>query len=175
MGATLGGGAILWSSAGSAFYPGDTEIAGYSSAPANAFYRATTPSDGYSHLSGDTTPSTLQATLTPSPAPSPTASPGTGVVLSDGTYLYVHARSSNPGPTVWTKIGTGHNSTLGHNYGPIGPDLSAQGGVARSGFLLSGYLYNGYATSVSPVTFDGVKTADGSTDSSASPAAPRHP
>ena len=169
VGATLGGGSILWSSAGDAFYPGDSEIAGLSS-PANAFYRATTPTDGYSHLSGVTTPSSLQATLTPSPAPSPSASPGDGVVVADGSsgqYVYEHRWGAYGGPTVWTKIGTGNGTTLGHNYGTVGPDISTIGGNAASAFYLGGYLYDGATTAAtaSAATVVGVNAASGATQS----------
>ena len=164
VGTTLGGGSVLWSSAGDAFYPGDSEIAALSN-PANAYYRAATPTDGSSQLSGYTTPSTLQATVTPSPAPSPTASPGAGVVLSDGTYLYEHAWAGYGGPTKWTRIdATGtHGYALGYDYGPIAysPDLSTIGGVGASGFYENGYLYNGAATSAT--TIDGVSTSTGAT------------
>jgi YD repeat-containing protein len=168
VGATQGGGAIMWSSAGGAFYPGDSEIAGFSSAPANAYYRATTPTDGYSALSGDSTPSSLQASVTPSPAPSPTASPGSGVVVADasnGQYVYEHNWGGYGGPTVWTKIGTGNGTTLGHNYGTVGPDISTIGGNSTSAFYLSGYLYDGATTAASAnsATVVGVNTTTGAT------------
>ena len=166
VGATLGKGNTLWSSAGQAFYPGDSEIAGLSS-PANAFYRATTPSDGAG--SGATvTPSTLQATISPSPVPSPTASPGCGITLADGAsgqYVYEIRTTSYPGPTVWTKIGTGNGTTLGHNYGTIGPDISTMGGNCRTAFYLNGYLYDGAPISAdsSSATVVGANASSGTT------------
>jgi len=153
VGATLGGSATVWSSAGAAFYPSDSEIAALPN-PANPFWRAATPTDG-AGAGAVTTPSSQLGSITPSPALA-----GAGVVLSDGAYLYVHARSGCAGPTFWTKIGSGCGGTLaGQTYGTVGADLGSN--RARSGFLLDGVLYNGRATSISPVTFAGVRISDG--------------
>lgn len=164
VGSTVGSGATLWSSAGMDFYPGDTEINSLSApSSANPYYRATTPADATS-----TTDSTLQAQVTPSPAPSPTASPGSGVLVSDGTYVYEHRWGSYGGPTKWTKIGTGNGNTLGQNYGSVGPDISTIGGNSLSAFSLDGYLYDGATvspTSAASATLVGVSTVDGTTDS----------
>ena len=123
VGATLGGGAISGRLRGSAFYPGDTEIAGSVELPPMPSTGPPRPTDGYSHLSGDSTPSTLQATVTPSPAPSPTASPGSGVVVADGTYLYVHAwaRLRRTDQLDQDRTGNGRHA-LGYNYGTVGPE-----------------------------------------------------
>ncbi len=115
------------------------------------------------------TPSTLENTITPSPAPSPTASPGDAVVLPDmagGQYVYVHGCTTYGGPTVWTKIGTGHGgTTLGTNYGTVGPDISTIGGVCRSAFYLNGYLYDGATTAANAnsATVVGVNDQSGAT------------
>ena len=169
VGATLGNGATAWSSTALGFYPGDTEIANLTQgSAANPFYRATTPSDGCSQTSGCVTPSTLQTTLTPSPAPSPTSSPGCGIVVADGSsgqYIYEHRIFTDGATTAWTKIGTGHNSTLGQNYGTIGPDISTMGGDCQTGFYLKGYLYDAATTAVKAnnATLVGVSTSDGTT------------
>ena len=90
VGATEGGKSILWSSNGSAFYPSDTEIAGLGKPfTGNPYYRAATPSDGFGS-GANSTPTTLQATVTPSPAVSPSP-PGIGGIAPDGTsgdYVY---------------------------------------------------------------------------------------
>ena len=164
VGATLSNGSVLWSSAGTSFYPGDSEIAGLSQPfTSNPFYRAATPSDGVG-----STPSTLQATVTPSPAPSPSASPGCGIVVADGAsgqYVYEHRRSTDGATTVWNKIGTGNGTTLGQNYGTVGPDISTMGGNCNSAFYLGGYLYDGATTAAtsSSATVVGVNTSTGAT------------
>ena len=55
-----------------------------------------------------------------------------------------------------------NGTTLGHNYGTVGPDVSTMGGVCRTAFYLNGYLYDGATTAAnaSTATIVGVNTAD---------------
>lgn len=113
-------------------YPNDSQVASLS-----------TGSTGNPFLASSPGTSTLQASVT-------TTLSGSGVVLNDGTYSYVRASAGNPGPTYWTKIGTGYGgTTAGENGGSVGKDFSAK--PVYSGFIVGSTLYNGYATSATSV------------------------
>ena len=166
VGATEGGKSILWSSNGSAFYPSDTEIAGLGKPfTGNPYYRAATPSDGFGS-GANSTPTTLQATVTPSPAVSPSP-PGIGGIAPDGTSGdYVYAYGDETSTPYWNKIGTGvGGTTLGHNYGAFGPCLSTAFGSPGSAYYLNGYLYSGVITAVTAnsATIVGVSASTGAT------------
>ncbi len=69
---------------------------------------------------------------------------GSGVVCTDGTYLYTKRWSSYPGNNSFAKIGTGFNGTeRGKNYGFIKPDSNTSIAAA---YLPDGYIYNGRTT-----------------------------
>jgi YD repeat-containing protein len=123
-----------WSSAGARLYAGDSAIAQVSAAttssllplqsPASAAREATVAVPGYA---------------------------GAGAVVCDGSYLYVRAWSTYPGPTAWRKIGTGFGgTTAGSDYGSVGPDFSSQ--RILSAVLTGDKIYNGCAVTASSVT-----------------------
>ncbi|MBM3146382.1 MAG: RHS repeat protein, partial [Actinobacteria bacterium] len=131
VGEVFGNATTSWSSAGAGFYPPDSEINGWSDNgyTGNPFYRATMPDDP------------AAASLQPS------GLAGAGLTLSDGSYLYVRRWSGQPGPSSWTRVGTGYGgTTAGALYGTVGPDLSSA--PARSAFYLDQCLWNGSVTFV---------------------------
>ena len=114
-----------WNSADARIHLSDTEISKLATdTTSDPFTRARTPADSTSDAS-------LNVTGTAS----------TGVVVTDGSYLYTRPSStysSNPG--TWTRVGNGIESTAG----PV--QIGAASPAGKSGFYLDGVLYNGYAT-----------------------------
>jgi RHS repeat-associated protein len=119
-----------WDTAASGIFPSDSTIA---SMPANnnsnAFVGAASPGTGSMITSKTISVPSLGSA---------------GLVLTDGTYLYVRRYMwAWEGETSWKKVGTGFNgTTAGQVYGTIGGDLSGRG--ARSAFLEGGILWNGF-------------------------------
>lgn len=125
-----------WDTTASAAFPTDSKIASMSAnATASAFAGASTPS-----------PESLEDSFQTQPTDELSVE-GAGVTVSDGTYLYVRAWGDAPGPTAWTKVGSGYSTTTaGKIYGTVGPDESALGtDQPRSGLFMDGFLYAGYA------------------------------
>ncbi len=134
-----------WSSAGLRLYPSDSMIASLPASYAGPGLLAESPQLA-----------TKDATVS---VPNET---GAGVVLSDGTYLYVRAWSTYAGPTKWRKVGSGFGGTTAGGFaGDVGPDFSSK--PILSAFLLYNKLYNGYADSATSIT--GVNTSSGATSS----------
>ena len=76
----------------------------------------------------------------------------TGLVVSDGSFLYVREYGSAKANR-WTRLGSGYAGTAtGTVLGKIGPDL--YGKRAYSAFYMDGFLFSGYATSAT--TIEGV-------------------
>lgn len=125
-----------WDSSASGIFPGDTEIASWPAGRTkSAYYRAMSPGPGASEAG--------TVTLEGGHA-------GAGVVLSDGSYLYVRAWGSGQGPDSWLKVGSGLAGTVsGKVYATVGQDFSAK--EIMSAFYLDGFLYNGYATAADRV------------------------
>lgn len=126
-----------WDSTSAAMYPTDSKIASMatSATTTSAFLSATSPSAEANEPMG-----TISI---------PEAG-GAGVVITDGTYLYVRgSTATTAGPTSWLKVGTGLSGTQQGVIATIGPDLSEQ--PAYSAFYLDGFLYSGYAVSPSSV------------------------
>jgi|GEM_PF-994320 len=119
-----------WSSAGAGLFPRDSLILSWQADGygGNPYVGAATPDDPRQE-------ELLQ----------PTNLAGSGVVVSDGRYLYVRRRGSYSGPTLWTRveIGDPQSPDYGTLAGTLGPDYSAQS--IFSAFLLDGFLYGGYA------------------------------
>ncbi len=137
VGTTLGSTSTTWTSEGAGIYPTDSEIAGWDVTGRNALTRAASP-----------------RAMTQQAAVSVAGEGGAGVVVTDGTYLYVRAWGTTyAGPTSWKRVGTGyHGTTAGADYGTVGPDFSTK--RIYSAFYLDGFLYNGYANT--PSTISGV-------------------
>jgi RHS repeat-associated protein len=127
VGETIGNAATTWTSAGTGIFPLDSEYVSRAddSWTGNPYCRAQSPSTA-----------NLQATVN---------GPGgaqTGLVVTDGTYLYIHGWDSGG---QWRKIGSGvANTTAGEDLGKIGPDFAGQS--IRSAFYLDGFIYNGRVT-----------------------------
>jgi RHS repeat-associated protein len=140
VGATLGSQATTWTSAGSAFYPTDTEIASPTwpgGATGNPFFRAASP--------GDTSRTTL---LQPAGY-----SGSAGLLAGDGTYLYARARSGRSGSAYWQRIDPQTQAVT-----QFGPSLTAK--PAFSAFYYGGRVYSGYVTkSGSSSSVTGVQTS----------------
>ena len=133
VGRVSGNATTTWSSAGSGIFPADSEIAGWGVGARNALTRAATP----------------RAATKVSSLSVPDVG-GAGVVVTDGTYLYVRAWSTYPGPTAWKKVGTGLAGTVaGYDHGTVGPDLDTQ--RILSAFYLDGIIYDGFAAAPNAV------------------------
>ncbi|MFA5868063.1 MAG: DUF2341 domain-containing protein [Actinomycetota bacterium] len=71
-------------------------------------------------------------------------SSGSGVVATDGSYVYVKRYGGYAGPASFNKVGTGYGgTTAGTNYGQLTAGIYAD---SVSAFYLDGYVYNGYTT-----------------------------
>ncbi|MBC7266843.1 MAG: RHS repeat protein, partial [Coriobacteriia bacterium] len=127
VGTTLGSNATTWTSQGCGIYPTDSEIAGWSAAARNALTRAASP-----------------RAMSQVATVAVEGQGGAGLVVTDGTYLFVRRWGNYPGSAAWKRIGTGfHGTVAGKDYGTVGPDLSAQS--SYSAFYLDGFLFSGAA------------------------------
>lgn len=147
VGNTVGNGATSWSTAGGRFFPKDSD---YASKTDNSWsadpFDAAIPLQ-LSRRIGD---------------PIEVNGEGTGVVVSDGRYLYYRAWNQIPGQR-WTRVGTGAgDTTLGEEYGTIGPDFPTQ--PTMSAFYLDGMIYNGFAVTSTTIKGIPVSAASGSTE-----------
>ncbi len=137
VGDTVGNANTSWSTDEAGIFPGDSEIGQLSGTfDGDPFYR--------------TRPFSIATRQT---SVSIGGIDGSGVVVSDGSYLYVRAHGTDGGPDQWTKVGSGYaNTTAGAVLGTVGPEFA--GKEIGSAFYLDGFIYNGYATS--PTTIEGV-------------------
>ncbi len=129
VGQVLGRNTTTWTSEAGGIFPTDTQIRGWPANYAgNAYTYAATPR-----------PNTQEAMFS-APATS-------GIVLNDGTYLYVRAWGTSDA-TAWRKVGSGlRGTTAGSDEGAVGAATSNY--RIRSGLLLDGFLYSGWVTAAS--------------------------
>lgn len=129
VGLSQGATSTSWSSSGAGIFPSDTQISQIATG-ANGLVRASSPCTA----SRETTfiaKSGSNADLG-----------GAGLVVSDGTHLFVHRYASYSGPTSWVEVSSGlkDTSTAAGSFiatlGPSTPD-------AYTAFYLDGYIYSG--------------------------------
>lgn len=134
VGKVYGSNTTTWSTEGLGIYPSGSEIASMGS------------DDGYTGNPFSSASAPREATRFSEPIEVAGAD-GAGVVVTDGTHLYVRSWSNIAGPTSWQKVGTGlHGTTAGEDGGTVGPDFAAK--PIKSAFMLDGYIYNGYVDMV---------------------------
>jgi len=119
-----------WSSQDAQPYPSDTEIGNYAQDyTGDPYVRSATPCDG--------TQDTGKSVSIP-------ALSGTGVVATDGSYLYVRPMAFGVSAPFY-RVGNGIESTAA----PVAFGASLPGGPTA--FYLDGVIYNGYATTASDI------------------------
>ncbi len=78
-----------------------------------------------------------------------------GVIATDGTYLYIKRWGSNTGSSAFEKVGTGYNGTIaGENYG----GLSASSSSYSATYYSDGFIYNPVSTSATTLEKINVST-----------------
>ena len=83
-------------------------------------------------------------------------SSGSGVVATDGSYLYVKRYGGFAGPYRFTKVGTGYGGTVaGTNYGALSAGVSSD---TISAFYYGGYVFNGYSVDGNTIERQNVTT-----------------
>jgi len=134
VGKVLGGSTTTWSSEGAGMYPLDSPIMSWQPGSRNSFTGASSPSAAQ-NVAGFTAEGCSKA----------------GVLVTDGTFLYVRGWSDGGETDAWQKVGTGlSGTTQAENYGQVGKVF--EGEPVLSAFYLDGVIYNGYATSATTLT-----------------------
>lgn len=146
IGRTFGSQATTFTTGGLGLYPKDTTIKSFGSLPAARSPFGASPLDA-----------------TAREASVPSTQTGTGVIVTDGTYLYVHKKDTfRPGPAAWTRLASGLTTAQpGVFLGQVG---ASSGRTMMSAFYLDGFIYEGFA--VTPSTLQGIWKGAAGTDAS---------
>ncbi len=150
VGLVQGSTSTTWSSAGAGIFPTDSRIT-QMGAGANGLAQASTPSTA-----------TRETTFVAKSGANADLG-GAGLVVSDGTHLYVHRWSSYGGPSSWVEVASGLKDTsvaAGSFIATVGPVTP----MGKSAFYLDGYIYLGCTPSDSATSVLGVwkDASDGS-------------
>jgi len=135
VGRTFGASETTFTTSGLGIYPSDSIVAGYGALPPTRNPFGSSPLET----------SSLVTSFNSDQA-------GTGVIVTDGTYLYVHKWSTYPGSAAWQRVRSGLSSgTAGTTVKQVG---ASSGRDLMSAAMIDGKIYEGYA--VTKQTLEGV-------------------